>query len=218
MPSPAPARILIILLALAGSGCMMIREDREAATAWRFRSIAAHLDSLPGPLPDSLAELCARGMACGRTDPATLFRDAWRRPVRYARLHGSYELRSAGADGQWTTGDDLFFSPAAARAWRDRLAGCYQLFDRSLPSEVRLDTTVVGDREYAVGPEPAWTNARWFAVSGTTAHLHRNDSYHNPTDLRIDVTGDRVTVVRNSHPAGRIPARRTACRSDTESP
>lgn len=204
--------ILIVLL-LAGhvSACGTGDSDSDGSTARRFRHLAAHLDSAGTPLPATLDELCARSLFCGMSDSTLYFLDAWGARIRYTVANGSYELTSAGADGTWSTGDDLVFSPALEPRLRNAFAGCYRLEAAGLPAILHLDTVELASRVYRTGPDPEWQRGRWWPISAHSAAVRRYESPHHSTILRVHADGDAVRIRRLSRPGGEIAGKRVPC-------
>ncbi len=54
-----------------------------------------------GRLPETLDDLVRAGL-----EPTVGLEDGWGRRLRYLRVGDSFELRSAGADGEFDTSDD----------------------------------------------------------------------------------------------------------------
>ena len=82
----------------------------EARTEFRLAFLQVRLDRYirgAGAPPQSM-ELVLEGMPDkGKED---LRVDGWGRPVAYVASAGTYELRSAGEDGVFGTGDDLVYT------------------------------------------------------------------------------------------------------------
>lgn len=209
----ARSAVIAVALVFGMTGCATLRGDPEIGTGRRFRALAQHLDSLQAPLPERLEDLCARGLSCGVSDTALEFQDGWKRRLAYTPGANSYELRSSGVDAVLGSPDDLVFTPQLERQWRDRLAGCFRLLSAAahIPRELRLETAEAGYRIYRVTPEAGWSAAAWWPLSETVAILVRQDSYHNPTTLRLRIEGDSVSVVQTSRPPGIIRAERAPC-------
>ena len=97
---------------------------------------------------------------------ATEWRDGWGRAFRVAGQDASLQLRSAGADGAFGTGDDLDFSPEYLAARATAVAGCFTVASLAYPrGEVhRLELTnrrVDGAPDFRGSTDLAGTDTRW---------------------------------------------------------
>ncbi len=119
---------LIVLLALIGF-TVGYRGHMKAMTADKMRRIKQALlifEGENGGFPESLKELQRRGLPAGPNETA----DSWKSPIRYTPtepyprssmsefggpLFKKCEIRSAGPNGKFGDGDDLFWSGEAAQ-------------------------------------------------------------------------------------------------------
>jgi hypothetical protein len=70
-----------------------------------------------GTLPSTLAPIVQRHPRTSAWQSYPTGTDVWGRAIRYAPEGSGFELRSAGSDGAWDTGDDV---AATGRQGRDR--------------------------------------------------------------------------------------------------
>lgn len=90
---------------------------------WELKNAAAAIERFHadcGVLPARLDELAVpAGRACWpQAVESTRLHDAWGHAYRYGLQGSGFELRSAGADGEVFTRDDLVYGDATA-PWRD---------------------------------------------------------------------------------------------------
>ena len=71
----------------------------------RIRGFLLDAASTGAELPSSLEQALPSGLA--PRSRSEMVRDGWDRPLRYRRFQGDFEVRSAGPDGRFDTGDDM---------------------------------------------------------------------------------------------------------------
>jgi len=101
------ALMVLIFVGALRSALWPTREARmpRAATQSLLRTVAGALDARRGRLPGSLGSVLHEVYHSAPGD--TILFDGWHNPVLYIIGPNAYELRSAGRDGRYYSGDDL---------------------------------------------------------------------------------------------------------------
>lgn len=119
---------MVLVLAVAGLQACLSPPPRSRPTAlgelWHIHLGVQSFAADHGRLPRAIEELHDES-APARYVGGRGLRDSWGRAIRYRLIPGEYELRSAGPDGVFESGDDLVFVPSQRQAQVDAFAGCY---------------------------------------------------------------------------------------------
>ena len=162
---------------------------------WLQRRLLAFHDR-NGRFPSMLADVCDATMGgCVWLDSPSHIVDGWGIPVRYEPQESDYDLRSAGPDRRFGTGDDLVYSLAHERQRMRELAGCYRisLKIKALTVEVvKLDSVPVAPGHYGLAPPlPDLPERWWVPEPGPRGNLTWT-THTQGLNLRLVRSGDSV--------------------------
>lgn len=172
--------MMAVTLIVSVPGCVLLPRGDEAA-AGRARtddSITVLRRGIHGyershsALPESLRQLCPtmRSEDCDWLVPGWSYEDGWGTILAYRKTAGSYEIRSAGADRRFYTGDDIVVDRSEEREAAAEHAGCYQL--TSPVRELHGVHLILSSAEKSIGwfqvetGLPGYHEPRWRTTDG----------------------------------------------------
>ena len=134
------------------------RPEPRLQTEWSLRELHSAIVAFraaAGTWPQRVTDICHRDESrCGSNWPTRWGRDGWGHEIRYNATRDGFEIRSAGPDGRFATGDDLLVREPDDRSDAGRLAGCFDAREGwfpGAPTLVVLDTSSGTIRPYSGG-------------------------------------------------------------------
>ena len=225
MKTPRSGASTAPILVLLGAACYspygpLSLEDWEE---WRTRSAMAEVREglaeyreVTGGWPSALDDLCRDTEWCADHPPPgpPHFADAWGTPFSFDPDNGEYELRAAGPDGAFGTGDDIWYRPGFEAERVASLSGCYRVTSGStkLPgSLLLLDSESLGESSYGAWfPEGDVEDPIWAPLDSADVVISWLVPPARTYRLRLIETADGL----NGHLEGApVSARRTECPS-----